>query len=78
MTDVNSAHCFEVGQVVRRTAGFGFRTDLDVEFEVVRKLPPDDNDFFYRIRNLAEGFERVVAERELADAARPGAPAAPL
>ena len=83
MTDVNGVHCFEVGQVVRRTAGFGLRTsgfglrsELDTEFEVVRQLPPDDSDFFYRIRNTAEGFERVVSESEIVDAKDASAPVA--
>lgn len=68
MTDVNGSHCFGVGQIVRRTTAFGGRPDLSLRFEVVRQLPGDGQDFLYRIRNADEGFERVVAESDLADA----------
>ncbi len=65
MTDVNGFHSFVVGQSVRRTMGFGSKDDLALEFEVVRQLPADGCDFFYRIKNADEGFERVVGQDQL-------------
>lgn len=58
-------HMFEVGQTVR------FRSRLDrpphsaEDFQIVRVLPPAAGSLQYRIRNVAEPYERVATEDRL-------------
>ena len=66
-------YSYKVGQVVKifpRAGAYVPRpsdkvTLRDSRFEVTRLLPETGSDFQYRIRNAANGQERVVVESEI-------------
>jgi len=65
-------HHFDVGEKVRFSAGRSpltrkqpVSTASMVTFEVVRQLPNEGNGFQYRIKNKADGHERIVVEGEI-------------
>ena len=58
------AHKFKPGQFVRITGSSLQRTPAG-RYEIVRTLPPENNDNQYRVRNTEDNQERVVKESEL-------------
>jgi hypothetical protein len=59
------AHKFIVGQNVYYTGGPVGRTAAGGSYRVVRLLPPDGGDYQYRIKSVAEAYERVAKESQL-------------
>jgi len=64
-------HRFALGQRVTLAPSPGIHLSRDVKalmastFEIARLLPRDENSFFYRVKDLATGQERVAAEHDL-------------
>ena len=60
------SHKFTIGQTVH-LAPSNMRSALAGDYEVCRLMPPSDyqSEPRYRVRNLAERHERVVAESDL-------------
>lgn len=58
-------HKYEVGQTVLFTPAMGGRTAAGGAYRVVRLLPPDGDDFQYRIKSITEVYERVAKESQL-------------
>jgi hypothetical protein len=63
-----TAHRFALGQAVLLTGGF--RTSHTV-YVITAKLPPNDGSPQYRIRNEAEGFERMAMQTNLEPVSTP-------
>lgn len=61
-----SSQKFNVGQIVRYTSGFVGRTGADANYKVVRVLPLENDEQFYRIKGDHEAHERVARESQLA------------
>jgi hypothetical protein len=59
------AHKYNVGQTVYYTSGLVGRHGGSGTYRVVRLLPPDGNDFQYRIKSVSEAYERVAKESQL-------------
>jgi len=60
-----SHHKFKVGQSVNYASGpFGAGGANNV-YKVTQLLPPEGDDFQYRIKSLAEPHERVAKESQL-------------
>jgi len=60
-----SDHKFKLGQTVRYTSGpFGTAGTSNV-YKVIQLLPPEGDDFQYRIKSDAEPHERVAKESQL-------------
>jgi hypothetical protein len=58
-----SSHKFNIGQTVRYTSGpFGAGRGV---YKVTQLLPPEGDDYQYRIKNPDEPHERVVKESQL-------------
>jgi hypothetical protein len=57
---------FMVGQSVRYTSGFVGRTGGSASYKVVRVLPLENDEQFYRIKGTHEAHERVARESQLA------------
>ena len=59
-----SGHKFEVGQTVMYIAPFSHAAAA-ADYKVTHLLPPEGNDYQYRIKSAAEPHERVVKESQL-------------
>lgn len=59
------AHRFAVGQTVRYSPGSKSSAARGDSYKVVRLLPPEANDFQYRVKSSSDGHERVVKESQL-------------
>jgi hypothetical protein len=59
------AHKFKPGQFVRIERGKSGLAPPGGRYEILRQLPPENNDFQYRVRNTDDNHERVVRESEL-------------
>jgi hypothetical protein len=59
------AHKFIVGQSVYYTGGAVSRAAAGGSYRIVRLLPPDAGDYQYRIKSVAEAYERVAKESQL-------------
>jgi hypothetical protein len=60
-----SNHKFKIGQSVNYTSGpFGAGIASGV-YKITRLLPPEGDDFQYKIKSAAEPHERMVKERQL-------------
>jgi hypothetical protein len=59
------AHKFKPGQFVRIQSARSNLAPPGGRYEIVRQLPPENNDFQYRVRSTADNHERVVRESEL-------------
>ena len=58
-------HKFKVGQTVNYTSGpFGRGVASNI-YKVTQLLPPEGDDYQYRIKNADEPHERVVKECQL-------------
>jgi hypothetical protein len=58
-------HKFKVGQSVSLTSGPIGRGGADGIYKVTQLLPPEGDDFQYRIKSASEPHERVVKESQL-------------
>jgi hypothetical protein len=58
-------HKFKPGQFVRVMPTRGFAATPAGRYEIVRTLPPRDDENQYRIRSTEDNRERVVRESEL-------------
>ena len=59
------SHRFALGQSVYFTSGMIGRAGSNGSYRVVRLLPPEGDDYQYRIKNTDEAFERVAKESQL-------------
>ena len=60
-----SNHKYKIGQSVNYTSGpFGAGLATGV-YKITRLLPPEGNDFQYKIKSAAEPHERVAKESQL-------------
>ena len=64
-----SAHKFKVGQTVTYTSGPYGALYAGSIYTVTQLLPPEGDDFQYKIKNAAEPHERVAKESQLRRAA---------
>jgi hypothetical protein len=60
-----AAHLYKVGQVVRYSPGRAVSVAAAREYKVVRQLPSESGQNQYRIKSVAEVFERIALERDL-------------
>ena len=60
-----ATHTFKLGQVVNFSPGRSGMAPASREYKVVRLLPPLDGQNQYRIKGLAESFERMAKESDL-------------
>jgi hypothetical protein len=58
-------HKFKVGQSVSFTSGPFGRGSTNGLYKVTQLLPPEGDDYQYRIRSASEPHERVVKESQL-------------
>jgi hypothetical protein len=58
-------HKFKVGQSVSFTSGPFGRGGATGVYKVTQLLPPEGDDFQYRIKSASEPHERVVKESQL-------------
>ncbi|HMK69777.1 MAG TPA: hypothetical protein VK442_02280 [Xanthobacteraceae bacterium] len=59
------AHKFKVGQSVSFTSGPFGRGGTNGIYKITQLLPPEGDDYQYRIKNANEPHERVVKESQL-------------
>ena len=59
------SHRFKLGQKVRFTSGFASREAASGDYEVLGRLPSQDGELQYRVRNVREPYERVVKEGQI-------------
>ena len=61
-----SNHKFKIGQSVNYTSGrFGVAGSARGIYKITQLLPPDGDDFQYKIKGAAEPHERMVKESQL-------------
>lgn len=60
-----AVHTYKIGQVVHFSPGRTGMTPASREFKVVQLLPPLDGQNQYRIKGIAETFERMAKESDL-------------
>jgi hypothetical protein len=53
-------HKFKVGQTVNYTPRFIGTVNADAIFKITQLLPPEDDEFQYRIRSASEPYERLL------------------
>lgn len=58
-------HRFEVGETVEFTAGGSYPAAARGLYKVLRQLPSEGQGYQYRVKNLADGHERMVREGQL-------------
>ena len=58
-------HKYAIGQAVYFTSGLVGRHGGSGTYKIVRLLPPDGDDYQYRIKSMAEAYERVAKESQL-------------
>ena len=58
-------HKFKIGQTVNYTSGPFGRSMTSSIYKVTQLLPPEGDDFQYRIRSASEPHERVAKESQL-------------
>src|SRR5262249_18340844 len=69
MEDAVSSHRFKIGQSVNYTSvPFGVGSGSSI-YKITQLLPPEGDDFQYRIKSAAEPHERVAKESQLDRAA---------
>ena len=59
-------HKFTLGQTVHYVSNMLGRKAAGGTYRIVRLLPPDGDDFQYRIKSVSEAYERVAKESQLA------------
>jgi hypothetical protein len=65
MEDVMPDHKFKIGQSVNFTSGPFGRGGSSGVYKVTQLLPPEGDDWQYRIKSSDEPHERVVKESQL-------------
>jgi hypothetical protein len=60
-----ATHKYRVGQKVELVVTLFERFAPKGDYQIVRQLPDAHGEFFYRIKNANEPFERVVQESQL-------------
>jgi len=65
MEDFVQDHKFKVGQSVNFTSGPFGRGGTNGIYKVTQLLPPEGDDYQYRIKSASEPHERVVKESQL-------------
>ena len=58
-------HKFKIGQSVSFTSGPFGRGGTNKVYRITQLLPPEGDDYQYRIKNVDEPHERVVKESQL-------------
>ena len=58
-------HKYKIGQVVQYSPGRSSMQASAGKYTVVRLLPPEDGQNLYRIKGVAEVFERMAKETDL-------------
>lgn len=64
-----SDHKFKIGQSVNYTSWLTGSDNSNAIYEITQLLPPEGDDFQYRIKSAAEPHERVAKESQLNRAA---------
>ena len=60
-----SNHKFKIGQSVNYTSGLSGVGSASSVYKITRLLPPEGDDFQYKIKSPAEPHERVAKESQL-------------
>jgi len=58
-------HKFQIGQSVYFTSRPVGQMAADSTYQIVRLLPPEGDEYQYRIKSASEAFERVARESQL-------------
>jgi hypothetical protein len=66
MEDAVTSHKFKIGQSVNYISGSAVRASI---CEITQLLPPQGDDFQYKIKSVAEPHQRVAKESQLNRAA---------
>ena len=69
MGNAMNNHKFKVGQTVSYTSKFIPTVNVSATFKITQLLPPEGDEFQYRIRSGSEPYERVAKESQLNRAA---------
>jgi hypothetical protein len=69
MGNAMSNHKFKVGQTVNYAPRLIAAVNADAIFKITQLLPPEGDEFQYRIRSASEPYERVAKESQLNRAA---------
>jgi hypothetical protein len=69
MGNAMSNHKFKVGQTVNYAPRLIAAFNADAIFKITQLLPPEGDEFQYRIRSASEPYERVAKESQLNRAA---------
>jgi hypothetical protein len=59
-----TSHKFKIGQSVNYTSG-AFGAHASGVYQITQLLPPEGDDFQYKIKSAAEPHERVAKESQL-------------
>ncbi len=62
MTDVNGKHRYKKGEYMSLQGAFSRSGD---SFVIMTTLPPDSDDFLYRVKSSSEPYDRIVRESQL-------------
>ena len=65
MEDAVSSHKFKIGQSVSYTSGVFGAGSANSVYKITQLLPPEGDDFQYKIKSAAEPHERVAKESQL-------------
>jgi hypothetical protein len=60
-----STHKFKIGQTVYYTSGLYAAGSARSVYQITQLLPPEGDDFQYKIKSAAEAHERVAKESRL-------------
>jgi hypothetical protein len=60
-----STHKFTIGQAVHYTSGLYGAGSARSVYQITQLLPPEGDDFQYKIKSAAEAYERVAKESQL-------------
>jgi len=63
--DAVTSHKFKIGQSVNYTSGLFGAGSASGVYQVTQLLPPEGDDFQYKIKSAAEPHERVAKESQL-------------
>ena len=69
MGNAMNNHKFKVGQTVNYAPRLIAAVNADAIFKITQLLPPEGDEFQYRIPSAAEPYERVAKESQLNRAA---------
>jgi len=63
--DAVTSHKFKIGQSVNYTSGLFGAGSASGVYQITQLLPPEGDDFQYKIKSAAEPHERVAKESQL-------------